>query len=93
MWFESRGVHPYLLVDEGEMEALKKHFAGTRSLAMLDTPPLMTYEGLGRIFLFDLAQSRNPAVTTLKVVDTLKIGCVRQSRRRHRRCRGDRGNL
>jgi hypothetical protein len=71
-WFESRGVHPYLLVDEGEMEALEKHFAGTRSLAMLDTPPLMTYEGLGKIFLFDLAQSRNRAVTTFKVVDTFE---------------------
>ena len=69
-WFESRGLHPYLLVEEGEMEALRKLFVGTSALAMLDTPPLMTYEGGARIFLFDLAQSRNPAVTTFKIVDT-----------------------
>ncbi|HUL74720.1 MAG TPA: hypothetical protein VLT86_16535 [Vicinamibacterales bacterium] len=69
-WFESRGVHPYLLVEEWELEPLRTHFAGSRALAMLDTPPLMTYEGGARIFLFDLAQSRNPAVTTLTVVET-----------------------
>ena len=69
-WFESRGVHPYLLVEEWEMEPFKKRFVGARSLAMLDTPPLMAYEGGARIFLFDLAQSRTAAITTLKVVDT-----------------------
>ena len=69
-WFESRGVHPYLLVEEWEMEPFRKRFVGARSLAMLDTPPLMAYEGGARIFLFDLAQSRNAAITTLKVVDT-----------------------
>src|SRR5262249_58586147 len=69
-WFESRGVHPYLLVDEWEVEIFRQRFASAKMLGALDAPPLMTYEGGGRVTLYDLSNTRDSSAATLDIVET-----------------------
>jgi hypothetical protein len=69
-WFESRGVHPYLVLEDWEIQPFKQRFVGAKALALLDSPPLLTYEGGARILLYDLATTRNPAATPWNVVET-----------------------
>ena len=69
-WFEAQKVHPYLLLEDWEIPQFKEHFAGTQTLALLDGAPLLTYEGGGRIVLFDLAPPVDRSAATVNVVET-----------------------
>ena len=68
-WFQARGVHPYLLLEDWEIPQFKEHFADAHALGLLETAPLLTYEGSARIVLFDLAPGDRSAAT-LNVVET-----------------------
>jgi len=69
-WLLARDVHPYLLVEEAELEAVKARFSGQRTLRRLDDQPvfLHTGQGPGTVALFDLAdapdgvEARSPIV-------------------------------
>lgn len=56
-WFADRGVHPYFLLDEAEVPAVRQHFEGQRALMVLDNPPVLTYRGQQTVLLFDLLPS------------------------------------
>lgn len=63
-WFQQRGVHPYLLLDDYEFPILKQHFASQRSVAFFDRHPRLTYRNLYETSLIDLApNSTGPAET------------------------------
>jgi hypothetical protein len=64
-WLEERGVHPYLLVEDWEVERVRERFAGQQAAAVLDRPPRATYRHPGTLHLFDLsttARSDGPPV-------------------------------
>jgi hypothetical protein len=63
-WFADRGVHPYFLLDEAEVPAVRQHFEGQRSLMALDRPPVFTYRGQQSVLLFDLLETptRRPEI-------------------------------
>lgn len=69
-WFEAQGVHPYLLLEEWEIAQFKEHFAGAPAVGLVEAPPLLTYDGGGRILLFDLAPAADRPATPLRVVET-----------------------
>ncbi len=70
-WLAAHGAHPYLLVEDWEVDAVKKRFPGQQRLAVLDSRPLFTYEGPALVMMYDLASSpTDPAPATVNVVET-----------------------
>jgi hypothetical protein len=69
-WFEMHRVHTYLLLEDWEIAAFKQRFAGADALALLESAPLLTYEGSARIVLFDLAPPGGQPAETLNFVET-----------------------
>ena len=69
-WLEAQSVHPYLLLEDWEIPQFKEHFAGAHALALLEGTPLVTYEGGGRILLFDLAPPDTRPAAPVTVVET-----------------------
>jgi hypothetical protein len=60
VWLSARGVESYLLAEDWELPSIRERFAGTRALAALDAPPVLIYDGGGRIQLFDLSAGSDP---------------------------------
>lgn len=58
-WLASRGVRPYLLVEDWEIPSFRSQFAGQATLAVLDTEPLVVYRGPATAMLFDLTRRAN----------------------------------
>ena len=70
-WLATHGAHPYLLVEDWEVDAVKKRFPGQQMLAVLDSRPLFIYEGPALVMMYDLASSpTDPAPATVNVVET-----------------------
>ena len=70
-WLAEHGAHPYLLVEDWEVDAVKKRFPGQPMLAVLDSRPLFIYEGPALVMMYDLASSStDPAPATVNVVET-----------------------
>jgi hypothetical protein len=69
-WLTARDVHPYLLVEEEELEAVRARFSGQRTLRRLDDPPvfLHTGQGPGTVALFDLADARDDVAAPPPIV-------------------------
>ncbi len=63
-WFEERGVTPYVLLDEWEVDDFRKRFVGEKTLARLDLPPALAFEGASttRLFEFRDAARTQPTV-------------------------------
>jgi hypothetical protein len=62
-WLNEHGSHPYLLLEDWEVEYVKKLCAGQRSLAVLDHP-IATYHDPGTLHLYDLAPASPEPVKT-----------------------------
>ena len=76
-WLTARGVNPYLLVEEEELEGVRARFSGQRTLRRLDDPPvfLHTGQGPGTVALFDLADARDDVAappTIVRQTDTTR---------------------
>jgi hypothetical protein len=69
-WLTARDVHPYLLVEEEELEAVRARFSGQRTLQRLDDQPvfLHTGQGPGTVALFDLADARDDEAAVPPIV-------------------------
>jgi hypothetical protein len=63
-WFAERRVHAYLLVEEWELPSIARHFKGQKTLAHLDAPPILRYEGPATVLLFDLMTVRERGAPT-----------------------------
>jgi hypothetical protein len=53
-WFAERGIHPYLLLEEGERQVVIDRFAAENRLGRLDYAPLIVYKGaFTPVYLYD----------------------------------------
>jgi hypothetical protein len=69
-WLESRGSHPYLLLEDGELRDLRRRPRGSRDARALERPPLAVYESPEEIFsvyLFDLSAAPSSTAPTERV--------------------------
>ena len=62
-WLTARGIHPYALLDEGEVGAFRQRFAGQATLSALETP-VFVYQARPEVFFFDLAPGALAASST-----------------------------
>jgi hypothetical protein len=58
-WLTARGVHAYLLVNQGEMAEFERRFAGQRASANVRANPVFIYDGAGTVTLYDLTRARS----------------------------------
>lgn len=76
-WFGERGVPAYLLVEDWEIPMFERQFGGQQSLALLQSPPRVTYKGSGMVHLFDLAAARERNAPTATFDETYEnLRCV-----------------
>jgi hypothetical protein len=60
-WLVDRGMRPYLLVDDWELDRFRERFASTQAARFTGVPRL-TYHGDGvRVLLFDLQRTPDRA--------------------------------
>ena len=59
-WLSAHGVHPFILLDEGEVPEFKRRFAGLNTLGHLNVATVWEYRGASRVILFDPLQRARP---------------------------------
>jgi hypothetical protein len=69
-WVKEHGSHPYVLLESWEVEPFRKQFAGQKTLAILDTPPMFKYVGGALITFYDLDPPPDRPVTTWNITET-----------------------
>ena len=67
-WLTARGHAVYALLDEGEVDAVRRRFAGEARASGLDAP-IGVYRGPGAVYLFDLTRPLAEHPATVTVVD------------------------
>ena len=63
-WLRAQGRHPYILLEEQEVEEFRTRFGGRSRLGQLELSPILVYEAYqirGRVYLYD---PLNPSATT-----------------------------
>src|SRR5262249_22176872 len=74
-WLAARGHHPYFIVEEPEIQALRAKAAAVSAAARLDWTPAVSFRG-GAVLLFD-AVNRDRAHATVAPRGSFAIdGCV-----------------
>ena len=71
-WLSERGVHSYLLVEDWEIPTFKQMFAGQRTVARVDMPPVFVYSGPATIFLYDLGKPADAQSAVYTTVETYR---------------------
>jgi hypothetical protein len=66
-WLDEHGVHTYAALEDWELPAFRKKFAGSRRLTALDRPPLGRFDDPGHALVFDLTTPSSEAATPLVV--------------------------
>ena len=64
-WLQQQGRHPYVLIEDWEMPAFTKRFAGKNRLGDLRMAPALAYRAYriaGTIYLFDLLRPDGPTL-------------------------------
>jgi hypothetical protein len=64
-WLDAHGRHPYVLIEDWEMDGFRKRFAGKNRLGDLGLAPALVYEAYripGRVYLFDLLRADGPTI-------------------------------
>ena len=69
-WLKEHGSHPYVLLESWEVEPFRKQFAGQKTLAILDTPPVFKYVGGALITFYDLDPPPDRPITTWNITET-----------------------
>ena len=69
-WFAARGAHPFALLEEWELEEMKRRFAGQRALAAFDAPPVFVYRQSQKTYLFDLLKPADSTIPSTMIVET-----------------------
>jgi hypothetical protein len=70
-WLVQQGAHPYLLVNDWELPRFAERFQAQHASALAKAPPIFTYEGAGRTFLFDLLPRRASAEMVVTLTDAV----------------------
>ena len=64
-WLDARGRHPYIVIEDWEMDAFRKRFAQKNRLGDLRLAPALVYEAYripGTVYLFDLLRADGPTI-------------------------------
>jgi hypothetical protein len=64
-WLDARGRHPYIVIEDWEMDAFRKRFAEKNRLGDLRLAPALVYEAYripGTVYLFDLLRADGPTI-------------------------------
>jgi hypothetical protein len=61
-WLAANGHHPYFVVEEAEIAALRETYGPRNAAARLDWPPMVTFRG-GAVKMFDAIRRDNGAQT------------------------------
>jgi hypothetical protein len=69
-WLQTHGVHPYALLEDWEVEAVKKRFEGQKLVREFDAPPAVIYLGSTTSYLYDLLRPIDPQAPTTTIVET-----------------------
>jgi hypothetical protein len=69
-WMGERGLHVYLLAEDWEIPTFRQMFAGQRTLARLDAPPIFVYSGPATIYLYDLLRPDNSPASVDTIMET-----------------------
>ena len=59
-WLDLHGVHPYFLLDEGEINDFRRRFESQNRLGSLNVARVWEYHGSPNVFLFDPLQYERP---------------------------------
>jgi len=65
LWLDARGRHPYIVIEDWEMDAFRKRFAQKNRLGDLRLAPALVYEAYripGTVYLFDLLRADGPTI-------------------------------
>ncbi len=68
-WVREHGSHPYLMLENWEVDPFKKQFANQTLVGIVDTTPMVLYEGGALIKVWDLEKPHGSA-TTLYIKET-----------------------
>ncbi|MFN8062389.1 MAG: hypothetical protein U0Q12_24770 [Vicinamibacterales bacterium] len=71
-WLASQGRHPYILLEDWELPAFERRFAGASPLGSLAIDPLLAYQAYrisGLVYLFDPLRPRGPTTRPAPIVD------------------------
>ena len=71
-YLAEHGAHPYILLEDWERPRFIEKFTGAKALALLERPPVLTYQASGTTHLYDLDASASPK--TFEVKDTPVTG-------------------
>jgi hypothetical protein len=76
-WLEAHGHHPYLVLEDPEIQTIRTKFLYTSAVARLDWAPIVTFRG-GQVKMYD-AIRRDRSVSSVSQPELLKVGGVRAS--------------
>ena len=68
-WLGLHGVHPYALLEEAEVKEFKDRFSSVNGAGHLDMMPSVFYDGLSKIYLFDLLPPAGSATRMETITD------------------------
>jgi len=71
-WLDDHGRHPYVLVEDWEMDLFRKQFAARSRLGDLQAAPALAYRAYRMsttVYLFDLLRPNGPTIAPLPIKD------------------------
>ena len=68
-WLGTHDAHPYALLEESEVKEFKDRFSSVNGAGHLDMTPSVFYDGLSKIYLFDLLRPAGSATPMETITD------------------------
>ncbi len=68
-WLGTQGAHPYALLEEFEIKEFKDRFSAVNGAGRLEMTPSVFYNGLSKIYLFDLLRPTGSATPIETIAD------------------------
>ncbi len=72
-WLGAQGAHPYALLEEFEVRDFKERFSSVDGAGHLEMTPSVFYDGVTKIYLFDLLRSTGSATPMETITDPWPI--------------------
>jgi 4-amino-4-deoxy-L-arabinose transferase-like glycosyltransferase len=68
-WLDAHGAHPYAVLEASEVNEFKERFSSANGAGRLEMTPSVFYDGLPKIYLFDLLRPAGPATKMETITD------------------------
>ena len=72
-WLDAHGAHPYAVLEASEVNEFKERFSSANGAGRLEMTPSVFYDGLPKIYLFDLLRPAGPATPMETITDPWPI--------------------